>query len=72
MTRDHEKATGNWATAQMPRLVQGQILGEAPASPYQKQREADELRAAVEAHIASGGAYDVIGAPLPPAHREQE
>jgi len=60
MTRDHEKATGNWATAQMPRLVQGHILSDAPMSPAQKQREAQLLRSAVESHIARNGAYVVL------------
>ncbi len=60
MTRDHEKATGNWATAQMPRLVQGQILSEAPVSPAQKHLEAEQLRAAVEAHIARNGSYQIL------------
>lgn len=63
MTRDNEKAGGNWATAQMPRLVQGQILGDSPVPPAQKQREAEQLRAAVEAHIARNGAYQILPTP---------
>ncbi len=49
-----------WSTAQVPRLVQGNVLPDAPASPEQKQREADAIRAAVEAHISLNGAYEVI------------
>lgn len=69
MTRDHDKTSGNWASAQMPRLVQGQILGDAPASPAQKQREAEALRAAVEAHLANGGQILVISTPTAPPRR---
>ena len=61
MTRDNDKTGGNWATAQMPRLVQGQILCDSPVPPAQKQREAEQLRAAVEAHLAAGGRYECIG-----------
>lgn len=60
MTRDHEKTSGSWATAQMPRLVQGQILSDTPVSPAQKRREAHLLRSAVESHIARNGAYVVL------------
>lgn len=63
MTRDNDSTGGNWATAQMPRLVQGQILSDSPVSPAQKQREAEQLRAAVEAHIARDGAYQILPTP---------
>lgn len=49
-----------WASAQVPRLVKGPVLGDRPASPAQKAREAEQLRAAVEAHLAAGGAYQVV------------
>lgn len=69
MTRDHDKTNGNWASAQMPRLVRGQILGDSPVSHAQKQREADQLRAAVEAHLANGGQVQVISTPTVPVRR---
>jgi hypothetical protein len=54
-----------WATAQAPRLVAGHQLPDESISPVQRQREADRLRAEVEAHIAAGGAHEVIGSLAP-------
>lgn len=54
-----------WSTAQAPRLVAGHQLPDESVPPAQRQREADRLRAEVEAHIAAGGAHEILGAPTP-------
>lgn len=53
-----------WATAQEPQLVTSPIR-EQYVSPTAKRSQAEALRAAVEAHIRSGGAYAVVDAPKP-------
>ncbi|GEM_PF-2951226 len=58
-----------WASAQAPRLVQGPVLSDKPVSPAQKEREAEQLRAAVEAHLANGGQVQVISTPIVPKLR---
>lgn len=52
-----------WATAQQPRLIAGTQLPDESVSPEQRRREADLLRAQVEAHIAAGGSYAVLTSP---------
>lgn len=57
-----------WATAQAPRFVSG----PAPsgfASPAQKAKEAEALRAAVEAHMRNGGAVEHLPATGSPASK---
>lgn len=58
-----------WSSAQAPRLVSGPVLADKPVSPSQKAREAEWLRAAVEAHLAAGGTYMVISTPTVPPRR---
>jgi len=48
-----------WASAMEPSFVTGPIRVE-PVSYAQKLREAAALRARVEAHIAAGGAYQML------------
>ena len=55
-----------WSTAQAPRLVAGHQLPDESVPPEQRQREADRLRSAVEAHSANGGHHEVIAAPVVP------
>lgn len=50
-----------WCSAQVPRLVHGPVLVDRPVHPAQKAREADNLRAAVDAHLTNGGMYEFIG-----------
>ncbi|WP_369969877.1 hypothetical protein AB8E26_06665 [Stenotrophomonas rhizophila] len=52
-----------WATATEPALVTSPPR-EKHLSPAEKKREADVLRAAVTAHIAAGGTYLVLAAPV--------
>lgn len=49
-----------WATAMAPVLVNTSAR-EKHVSFAEKLREAQNLRASVEAHIAAGGAYEVLG-----------
>lgn len=58
-----------WATAQEPQLVTSPAR-EHYISPMAKRSQAEALRAAVEAHIRSGGSYVVVGAPQPAKHGE--
>jgi hypothetical protein len=58
-----------WATAQQPRLIAGTQLPEESVAPAQRQREAERLRADVEAHIAAGGTYLQLRSPVAPRHR---
>jgi hypothetical protein len=46
-----------WSTAQAPRLVAGHQLPDESVPPSKRRHQAEELRAAVEAHIASGGLF---------------
>ncbi|MBD9478538.1 hypothetical protein [Pseudoxanthomonas sp. PXM02] len=55
-----------WSSAQAPRLVAGHQLPDESVAPSKRKNEADALRAAVEAHIASGGHHEVIAAPVVP------
>lgn len=48
-----------WATAMAPVLV-NTAAREKHVSFAEKLREAQKLRASVEAHIAAGGAYEVL------------
>ncbi|WP_314102923.1 hypothetical protein [uncultured Stenotrophomonas sp.] len=48
-----------WATAMAPVLV-ATSAREKHVSFAEKQREAAELRADVDAHIAAGGAFEVL------------
>lgn len=48
-----------WATAMAPVLV-ATPAREKHVSFAEKQREAAELRADVDAHIASGGAFEIL------------
>jgi hypothetical protein len=54
-----------WATAQQPRLIAGMQLPEESVAPAQRQREAERLRADIEAHIAAGGTYVQLTSPAP-------
>ncbi|KAF1719786.1 hypothetical protein [Pseudoxanthomonas wuyuanensis] len=58
-----------WATAQAPRLVSGQQLPDELAMPAVKSRQAERLRAEVEAHIQGGGTYLVITTPTASTRR---
>ncbi|WP_454261474.1 hypothetical protein [Pseudoxanthomonas mexicana] len=60
-----------WSTAQAPRLIAGHQLPDESVPPAQRQREADRLRSAVEAHIANGGHHEVIAAPVVPRFGRQ-
>ncbi|WP_448482867.1 hypothetical protein [Pseudoxanthomonas mexicana] len=61
-----------WSTAQAPRLVAGHQLPDESVAPSKRQREADALREAVEAHIANGGQHEVIASPVAPRFRRRE
>lgn len=56
MRRPHAIYRDGWATAMEPALVTAPSRVDH-VSRQQKQREADSLRTAVEAHIAAGGAF---------------
>lgn len=56
-----------WATAMAPRLVDGAQQPEQVVSPSQKRREAEEMRAQVEAHLRAGGRIEVL--PATPARK---
>ncbi|UQY87954.1 hypothetical protein LQE85_01570 [Stenotrophomonas rhizophila] len=48
-----------WATAMAPVLV-ATPAKEKHVSFAEKQREANQLRADVDAHIAAGGAFEIL------------
>lgn len=59
-----------WSTAQEPRFVAGPAHALTRVAARQKSQEAAALRAAVEAHMRSGGEYIVLtGSPTPSAPR---
>ncbi len=53
-----------WATAQEPQLVTAPAQ-QQHVSREQKQREADQMRAEVEAHIRAGGSFEKVSTPRP-------
>ncbi|PPT94923.1 hypothetical protein XaraCFBP7407_12990 [Xanthomonas arboricola pv. arracaciae] len=58
--------SNGWATAQVPRFVDAPSqTSQQYVAPHKKREQADTLRLQVEAHRASGGAYEVITTPRP-------
>ena len=53
---------GGWATAQEPCLISDTPRRAPHVDPALKHREAELLRAAVEAHIRAGGDYENLNA----------
>lgn len=59
-----------WTTATQPHFVSGPAQAPQHVAPHVKQRQADELAAAVAAHLEAGGAFHVLdGTPAQPAPR---
>lgn len=56
----HKTHRDGWATAMAPALVAAPAR-EKHVSFAEKLREAEKLRARVDAHIAAGGAFEVLG-----------
>ncbi|EKQ59896.1 hypothetical protein Xlen_02545 [Xanthomonas campestris pv. leeana] len=58
--------SNGWATAQAPRFVEAPLQSSQDyVPPHKKREQADALRLQVEAHLAGGGAYEVITTPRP-------
>ncbi|CAQ43896.1 conserved hypothetical protein [Stenotrophomonas maltophilia K279a] len=57
----HKTQFDGWSSAMEPSFVTAPVRIEY-VTYAQKQRDAAELRALVEAHIAAGGAYVVLSA----------
>ncbi|MCL1560848.1 MULTISPECIES: hypothetical protein [Xanthomonas] len=58
--------SNGWATAQAPHFVDAPSQSSQQyVSPHKKREQADTLRRQVDAHLAQGGAYEVITTPRP-------